>query len=66
MEDKMIEVPFTPDEPLNLKAATIIYGKLQRYNEIEQIIEEYKKGNSSNVFTNDKYFRRILEVFEAD
>jgi hypothetical protein len=66
MTDKIIEASFTSEEPVNLKAAAIICTKLQRYNEIEQIIEEYKKGNSSNVFTNDKYFRRILEVFEVD
>ncbi len=66
MEYKIEEVPFTFDELHNLKAASIICTRLQRYNEIEQIIEEYKKGNSSNVFTNDKYFRRILEVFEVD
>ena len=66
MEGKIIEAPFTSEEPITLRAASAIYDRLQRYNEIEQIIEEYKKGNSSNVFTNDKYFRRILEVFEVD
>ena len=66
MEGKIIDVPFIPEEPINLKAASVICGRLQRYNEIEQIIEEYKKGTSRNVFTNDKYFRRILEVFEVD
>lgn len=64
MEGKIIEAPFTSEESVNLKAAAIICTKLQRYNEIEQIIEEYKKGNSRNVFTNDRYFKRILEVFE--
>lgn len=66
MADKIIEAPFTSEEPVNLKAAAIICTKLQRYNEIEQIIEKYKKGNSRNVFTNDKYFKRILEVFEVN
>ena len=66
MEDKIIETPFTSEEPLNLKAAAIICGKLQRYNEIEQIIDEYKRQPSGNAFTNDKYFRKILEVFEVD
>ena len=40
--------------------------KLERYAKIVSIIEEYKRGNSRNAFTNDKYFRKILEVFEVD
>lgn len=66
MEGKIIEVPFTWEEPVGLRNASVICDRLQRYNEIEQIIEEYKKGTSRNVFTNDKYFKRILEVFEVD
>lgn len=63
MKEKIIEAPFTSGEPVSLRA---IYSRLRRYNEIEQIVEEYKKGTSRNVFTDDKYFKRILEVFEVD
>ena len=38
--------------------------KLAQYTKIKQIIDEYKRQPSGNVFTNDKYFRKILEVFE--
>ena len=40
--------------------------KLEQFAKIKKIIDEYKRQSSSNVFTNDKYFRRILEVFEVD
>ena len=66
MKGKIIEAPFTSEEPVNLRAASVICDRLQRYDEIEQIIEEYKRQPSGNVFTNDKYFKRILEVFEVD
>jgi len=66
MEGKIIEAHFTSGESIDLKAASTICDRLQRYDEIEQIIEEYKRGTSRNVFTNDKYFKRILEVFEVD
>lgn len=66
MEGRIIEAPFTSEEPITLKAASSICTRLERYNDIEQIIEEYKRQPSGNVFTNDKYFRRILDVFEVD
>lgn len=66
MTGKIIEAPFTSDEPISLKAASSICTRLQRYNDIEQIIDEYKRQPSGNVFTNDKYFKRILEVFEVN
>ncbi len=66
MEGKMIEVPFTFEEPWTLKARAEYTTAFERYGKIEQIISEYKRHPSGNVFTNDKYFRRILEVFEAD
>lgn len=37
---------------------------LERYEKIEQIIDKYRRQPSGNVFTNDRYFREILEVFE--
>jgi ribonucleotide reductase beta subunit family protein with ferritin-like domain len=40
--------------------------KLEQYAKIKQIIDEYNRQPSCNVFTNDKYFRKILEVFEVD
>lgn len=36
---------------------------IKQYSEIKKIIDEYNRGISGNVFTNDKYFRRILDVF---
>jgi len=66
MEDKIIRAPFTSEEPFILKAMAGCNSKLDRYEKIEQIISEYKRQPSGNVFTNDKYFRRILEVFEVD
>ena len=66
MEGKMIEVPFTFDEPRTLKAMAEYIAAFERYEKIEQIISEYKRQPSGNVFTNDKYFRKILEVFEVD
>ena len=64
MPDKIIETPFTSGEPVNLKAASIICGKLEQYAKIEWIIDDYKSQSRRNVFTMAKYFRRILEVFE--
>ena len=66
MTDKIIETPFTSEEPFTLKAMAGCMSKLERYEKIEQIISEYKRQPSGNVFTNDKYFKRILEVFEVD
>lgn len=66
MTDKIIEAPFTSEEPFTLKAMSRCMSKLERYEKIEQIISEYKRQPSGNVFTNDKYFKRILEVFEVD
>ena len=66
MEDKIIKAPFTSGEPITLRAMAECSSKLERYEKIEQIISEYKRQPSRNVFTNDKYFRRILEVFEVD
>ena len=40
--------------------------KLERYAKIARIIDEYKRGTSRNAFTNDKYFRKILEVFKVN
>ena len=40
--------------------------KLERYAKIVSIIDEYKRQPSGNAFTNDKYFRKILEVFEEN
>lgn len=62
MKDKIIEAPFTSEESLMTKCIS----KLERYGKVEQIISEYKRQPSENVFTNDKYFRKILEVFEVD
>lgn len=64
MEDKIIRAPFTSGEPVTLRALAERSSKLERYEKIEQIISEYKRQPSGNVFTNDKYFRRILELFE--
>ncbi len=36
---------------------------IKKYAEIKKIVDEYNRGISGNVFTNDKYFRRILDVF---
>ncbi len=66
MADKIIEAPFTSEEPVTLRAMAKCMNKLERYEKIEQIISEYKRQPSRNVFTNDKYFRRILKVFEVD
>lgn len=66
MTDKIIEAPFTSEEPFTLKAMARCMSNLERYEKIEQIISEYKRQPSGNVFTNDKYFKRILEVFEVD
>ena len=67
MEDKIIKAPFTSEEPATLKSlAEGSISKLERYEKIERIISEYKRQPSGNVFTNDKYFKRILEVFEVD
>ncbi len=66
MEDNIIRAPLTSEEPFTLKAAVRCMRKLERYEKIEQIIDEYKRSPSGNVFTNDKYFRRILEVFEVN
>ena len=66
MEDKIIRTPLTSEEPFTLKAMARCTDKLERYEKIEQIIGEYKRQLSGNVFTNDKYFRKILEVFEVD
>ena len=66
MADKIIEAPFTSEEPFTLKAMAECTTKLERYAKIEQIISEYKSQPSGNVFTNDKYFRKLLEVFEVD
>ena len=66
MEDKIIRAPFTSGEPVTLRAMAQGISKLERYEKIEQIISEYKRHPSRNVFTNDKYFRRILEVFEVN
>lgn len=67
MKYKIIEVPFTSGEPVTLRAMMAeCMSKLERYEKVEQIISEYKRQPSGNVFTNDKYFRKILEVFEVD
>lgn len=67
MGDKIIKAPFTSGEPVTLRSlAKGSISKLERYEKIEHIISEYKRQPSRNVFTNDKYFRRILEVFEVD
>lgn len=66
MEDNSIRAPLTSEEPFTLKATVRGMRKLERYEKIEQIISEYKRQSSGNVFTNDKYFKRILEVFEVD
>ena len=67
MEEKIIEAPFTSGEPVTLRAQLAqCSSKLERYEKIERIINEYRRQISGNVFTNDKYFRRILEVFEVD
>lgn len=66
MEDNIIRAPLTSEEPSTLKAMAECMRKLEKYEKIEQIISEYKRQISGNVFTNDKYFRRILEVFEVD
>lgn len=66
MEDKIIRAPLTSEAPWTLKAMAECNSKLERYEKIEQIISEYKRQPSGNVFTNDKYFRRILEVFEVN
>ena len=65
MAGKLIETPITWEEPFTLKAMAECTTKLERYAKIEQIISEYKRQPSGNVFTSDKYFRRILEVFEV-
>jgi len=55
MEDKIIKAPFTSEAPWTLKAmAECSNSKLERYEKIEQIISEYKRQPSGNVFTNDK------------
>ena len=66
MPDNIIRSPLTVDTPWTLKAMAEYTSKLEKYEKIEQIIGEYKRQPSGNVFTNDKYFRRILEVFEVD
>lgn len=66
MEDNIIRAPLTSEEPFTLKSAAKCMRKLERYEKIDQIISEYKRQPSENVFTNDKYFRKILEVFEVD
>lgn len=66
MEDKIINAPLTSEEPWLIKAMVEVTDKFERYEKIEKIIEEYKRQPSGNVFTNDKYFRKILEVFEVD
>lgn len=66
MEDNIIRAPLTSEEPFVLKAMARCNSKLEKYEKIEQIISEYKRQPSRNVFTNDNYFRKILEVFEVD
>ena len=66
MEDNIIREPFTAEAPWTLKVMAEYTTAFERYEKIEQIISEYKRQPSGNVFTNDKYFRKILEVFEVD
>lgn len=66
MEYKIMKKSFNSEEPWTLKAMAGCMSKLERYEKIEQIISEYKRQPSGNVFTNDKYFRKILEVFEVN
>ena len=66
MEDKIINAPLTSEEPWTLKAMAEAFDKFEKYEKVKKIIEEYKRQPSGNVFTNDKYFKRILEVFEVD
>lgn len=66
MLDNIIRSPLTVEAPWTLKAMAEYTSKVEKYEKIEQIISEYKRQPSGNVFTNDKYFRRILEVFERE
>ena len=64
MEDNIIKAPLTSEEPWTLKAMAEAFDKFERYERVKKIVEEYKRQPSGNVFTNDKYFKRILEVFD--
>ena len=66
MEGKIIETPITWEEPWTIKAMAEAFDKFEKYEKVKKIIEEYKRQPSGNVFTNDKYFRKILEVFEVE
>ena len=63
MGDNILRASFTSEEPFTLKAMVECMSKLERYEKIEQIINEYKRQPSRNVFTNDKYFQQIIDIF---
>lgn len=75
MTDKIIEAPFTSEEPITLKAASAICNRLQRYNEIEQIVKDFNNTRDSSPMVERacaeytkiekaECFDRILELFK--
>lgn len=57
--------PAFDGEDTNYDVATIedAVKIIEQYSKIKKIIDEYNRGISGNAFANDKYFRRILDVF---